>query len=412
MKTGTDLNEPTEENKDAVAAVVKKIDAIGEIDGSDECKQRIDDARKAFEALSDEEKERVEEEKKNALKEAVSKYEKLCTEEKSPSEEKPPKKGKDSYIIIIAVASVAVILFASATAVAIILGKKKLKPSPTGKQTSLPDEITGIIPIGSFPAPSGSVWITSSSIIGTREYQQDSILVPSMKGMTTDELELKGYLCVLCDGMGGLQGGEMASKTCAETMFESYYDTFYGFDVKKAMREGAECADERVSRMKDARGKPLRSGTTMTCVLIKDGRLMHCSVGDSRIYIYRNGMISQISHDHNFFEDLIRGHQPGGPEWKEAFTNPKKDALTSYVGMNGIKHFDISESPIVLEKGDIIFMCSDGLYRSVGEEEMAATIRKYFDHLEFLPHVLTATAFDAGKVHQDNTSVITIKYLG
>lgn len=300
-----------------------------------------------------------------------------------------------------------------ASAAAVVLFEKK----KTGRKTVVQpakqsDEITEIIPIGNFTVPSGSVWVTSSSIIGTREYQQDSVLVPEMKGMTTAELEQKGYLCVLCDGMGGLQGGERASKACAEAMFESYYGTYYGFDVKKAMREGAECADERVSKMRDNRGNPLHSGTTMTCVLIKDGRLTHCSVGDSRIYIYRNGTVSQLSHDHNYFEDLIRGHQPGSPEWRDAFINPKRDALTSYIGMGGIKHFDISESPIVLEKGDIIFMCSDGLYRSVGEEEMAAAMRKYSDHLEFLPHVLTATAFDAGKVHQDNTSIITIKYLG
>lgn len=398
-----------EENKDPVFVFIEKTKAIGEVDGSEECGQKIAEARKAYGKLSAEEREQEHVKNNLDILEGKEKKYKELSAEKPPAEEKPKKQG--GSILIILAASAAVLLGASAAAV-VLFEKKKTGRKTVVQPAKQSDEITEIIPIGNFTVPSGSVWVTSSSIIGTREYQQDSVLVPEMKGMTTAELEQKGYLCVLCDGMGGLQGGERASKACAEAMFESYYGTYYGFDVKKAMREGAECADERVSKMRDNRGNPLHSGTTMTCVLIKDGRLTHCSVGDSRIYIYRNGTVSQLSHDHNYFEDLIRGHQPGSPEWRDAFTNPKRDALTSYIGMGGIKHFDISESPIMLEKGDIIFMCSDGLYRSVGEEEMAAAMRKYSDHLEFLPHVLTATAFDAGKVHQDNTSIITIKYLG
>lgn len=404
-----------EENKDPVAAFVEKIEAIGDVDGSEEYGQKIAEARKAYGKLSAEEREQEQVKQGLVILESAEKeYKERFSEEKPPIE-KPPveeKPKKHGYTAVIVLASAAAVLLGAAAAAVILLEKKKTAKQTVVQPSKQSDEITEIIPIGNFTAPSGSVWVTSSSIIGTREYQQDSVLVPEMKGMTTAELEQKGCLCVLCDGMGGLQGGELASKACAEAMFESYYGTFYGSDVKKAMREGAECADERVSRMRDDRGNPLHSGTTMTCVLIKDGKLMHCSVGDSRIYIYRNSTVSQLSHDHNYFEDLIRGHQPGSPEWRDAFTNPKRDALTSYIGMGGIKHFDISESPIVLEKGDIVFMCSDGLYRSVGEEEMAAAMRKYSDHLEFLPHVLTATAFDAGKVHQDNTSIITIKYLG
>ncbi len=399
----------TEENKDPVFVFIEKTEAIGEVDGSEECGQKIAEARKAYGELSAEERKQGQVKEGLLTLESKEKRYKELSAEKPPAEEKPKKQG--GSVVIILAASAAVLFGASAAAV-VLFEKKKTGRKTVVQPAKQSDEITEIIPIGNFTVPSGSVWVTSSSIIGTREYQQDSVLVPEMKGMTTAELEQKGYLCVLCDGMGGLQGGERASKACAEAMFESYYGTYYGFDVKKAMREGAECADERVSKMRDNRGNPLHSGTTMTCVLIKDGRLMHCSVGDSRIYIYRNGTVSQLSHDHNYFEDLIRGHQPGSPEWRDAFINPKRDALTSYIGMGGIKHFDISESPIMLEKGDIIFMCSDGLYRSVGEEEMAAAMRKYSDHLEFLPHVLTATAFDAGKVHQDNTSIITIKYLG
>jgi len=305
------------------------------------------------------------------------------------------------------IAGSVVILAAALVGAFLFIKRKKKKRIPVNSDEIISD----IVPLGPFYYPTGETWATASSIVGTRSYQQDYVLTPYMKNIQEDIIEQKGCFCVLCDGMGGLEDGGLASKICAETLMNRFYSSG-DENIEKMMYDASNEADERVYCLKNADGKPMKAGTTMTSVFIKNGKLVHSSVGDSRIYLCRQGEITQLSHDHNYFEDLVAGHPEGSPEWKEAFDNPRKEALTSYVGMGGLKHFDISKNEIELHRNDVVIMCSDGFYRSVDESEMSEIIQRYIDHLEFLPNVLTATAFDKGKIHQDNTSVITIKYLG
>ena len=143
---------------------------------------------------------------------------------------------------------------------------------------------------------SGSrIEISASSVIGTRRKQQDSYVY-----FRTD----KGSLACVCDGMGGLSGGERSSALCTRMLAEDFLreaplcapSDFFGWESDKL--------DEAVSSLRTEAGEPLGSGTTIVAVYLeeKDDRynMSWLSVGDSRIYVLRNGHIDCIVREHNY----------------------------------------------------------------------------------------------------------------
>ena len=91
-----------------------------------------------------------------------------------------------------------------------------------------------------------------------------------------------------------------------------------------------------------------------------------------------------------------------------ADADPERESLISFIGMNDVTHIDTSEHGMTMLDGDVMLLCSDGLYKSLSAAEIADIICQYVERPSFLPGVLTAAAFDKDLPHQDNTTVIVI----
>ena len=118
--------------------------------------------------------------------------------------------------------------------------------------------------------------IGASSIIGTRKNQEDTIF---------GHREGEEALLIVCDGMGGLHGGERASKTAVESIAEAYFQNPEIESVPEFLEEEAYLADEKVACLRTGQGEMLHAGTTAVVAVIKDRELYWLSVGDSR-YLY------------------------------------------------------------------------------------------------------------------------------
>lgn len=127
--------------------------------------------------------------------------------------------------------------------------------------------------------------------IGRRDSQQDAGFVAACDNET---------LAVVCDGMGGLTGGERASKAAIEK-FLSEYEREGRLDGGEWMEEAIELTDDLVYSLKAPDGTPLGAGTTLAAVHIIADRMYWVSAGDSRIYVLRAGQMVQITTDHNYF---------------------------------------------------------------------------------------------------------------
>lgn len=250
------------------------------------------------------------------------------------------------------------------------------------------------------------VYVGISSVIGRRHEQQDAVKADSDYAFAE---EGRG-IAVLCDGMGGLSGGERASKLCADTVYNAFHETPDGISISQFYAECISRADEAVSALKSDAGTPLNAGTTMVSVVIEDGMLHWASVGDSRIYIQRGGEIACLTRDHNLLMLLNEKVKRGEMTQAEADSDPKREALISYIGVGGVRYIDRNSRPMELQDGDHIILCSDGLYRTVTESEMAQIVRCFAGETESAAEALTHLALSKRNPHQDNTSVIVLEY--
>ena len=253
----------------------------------------------------------------------------------------------------------------------------------------------------------GHEWIVYSSKQGTRNYQQDCAAIPS------EELQLLSdrNICVLSDGMGGMQGGELASKICAETILVDYYSIDNCNNPIEFLYDEIDKVDRLVCELTDEEGNPMESGATLLSVIIEEDKFYWASVGDSRIYLFRDEELSTLTRDHSYFLELMEKVDDGLITLQEAEDDKDKDALISYIGMNGVKLADTSEKAISLEDGDIILLCSDGLYKSLEDDEIKDVFMQFGGNLNLAANILTERAVDKRPLGQDNTTVILIKYI-
>lgn len=241
--------------------------------------------------------------------------------------------------------------------------------------------------------------------IGTRAYQQDSFAIPVPELFDNN----KCNICVLSDGMGGLEGGEIASRVCVETTITDFYNDA-DKTIPNFLREEIYKIDGLVANLKDNNGNVLDAGATFIATVFDNEKMYWASVGDSRIYLIRNNTITAFNEDHNYYKKLKERVRMGEITQVLADNDKTKDALISYIGINGVELIDMNEEPFVMQENDIILLCSDGLFKSLSEEAIVMIINEFRENISIAAKMLVYTAVDNRPYGQDNTTVIIYKY--
>ncbi len=230
--------------------------------------------------------------------------------------------------------------------------------------------------------------------IGTREYQQDALYACVLSnGM---------YAGVLCDGMGGMENGKEASEGVVEFVVNRLEVMTEETNIPEFLMETAKSANDLVEK---------GSGTTLVCAVIAGNNLYWVSVGDSRIYIIRGEEMEQVTVDHIYELKLMQRVQSGSLSLEAAMSDPQRNSLLSYIGAPHLEYVDVNLNPFKLTQGDIVLLCSDGLTKSLSDQEILKIVRRHGDNLVEASRVLPLSAFDASPNGQDNTSVILMQYI-
>jgi serine/threonine protein phosphatase PrpC len=198
-----------------------------------------------------------------------------------------------------------------------------------------------------------------------------------------------GYrLLIVADGMGGHQGGEVASQTVVETVGEVFRRGFA--DPAGLLREAFDEANDRVHGMA-ARSAALNGmGTTGVALLLGPARRAWlANVGDSRAYRIRRGRFELLTDDHSWVNQEVR-HQRMTPE--EAAVHPRKNVLTRSIGVDPSVEVDVTATDV--EPGDRFLLCSDGLWGEVPEPRIAEVLSS--EAPERAVHTLVALANQSG----------------
>ncbi len=209
-----------------------------------------------------------------------------------------------------------------------------------------------------------------------------------------DSLYVKGNLLIVADGMGGYNGGEIASKMAVDILGKTLSDV--NGEYRQKINRAIEQSNKEI--FEKAKDSLLGMGTTVdVCILDKD--VLHIGhVGDSRVYILRNGKLEKITVDHSYVEMLL---SKGEITDEEAKDYPIKNMITRAVGAGEKIKIDYYVKNIEAE--DKLLMCTDGLTNMMSEDEIAHILMKSKTPDEAV-NTLVKKANDNGG--EDNVTVI------
>jgi protein phosphatase len=185
-----------------------------------------------------------------------------------------------------------------------------------------------------------------------------------------EEFRRKGRLAVVADGMGGCEGGQEASRLAVETIGDVYQSSLED-DSQKVLIEAVESAHRSIQRYAEEHPQFQGMGTTCTAVSIVGRQLCFAHVGDSRLYLVREATISRLTRDHSYVGRLVEN---GIMRPEDAESHPQRHILTAALGAGPEVELDVPQLPIPLQEGDVLVLCTDGLWSLVGEQELAQII--------------------------------------
>jgi serine/threonine protein phosphatase PrpC len=237
--------------------------------------------------------------------------------------------------------------------------------------------------------------------IGTRAEQQDDFGFSRLDHR--DFIAHGGVLAAVTDGMGGMAMGQEASRVAKEALLRAYMAKQPQESIPRALERALRAANEAVLALAQQAGATVGAlGTTLVAAVVKDHELYWVSVGDSRLYLFRRGSLTPLTEDHDYGKKLEKLVAAGKMGSEEAQSHPQRRALTSYLGLPQLTDVDHNLRPLALAEGDRVLLCSDGLYRTLSEEEVAAVLPR---EPQAAATALVEQILDKGRPRQDNVTV-------
>lgn len=208
--------------------------------------------------------------------------------------------------------------------------------------------------------------------IGARNEQQDAF------GFSDPEdhhfVKHGGVVGLLVDGMGGMRYGAAAAQTAVRSFLSAYRQKVASESITHALERSLHTANEAVvefARQREAEGE---TGATLVAAVLHGEDLHWISAGDSRAYLVRDGHLYQLTADHTYGAELDKEVAAGTVDDHEAARHPERDSVTSFIGMPEPPATDSNAQAFPLAQGDRVLLCSDGLYRTLSEEEIKSSL--------------------------------------
>ena len=215
------------------------------------------------------------------------------------------------------------------------------------------------------------------------------------------------HLFAICDGMGGLEGGERAS-WIGVTGLRDIYRPIEEQDLRVAVRQYAMKATEAVLADAAKNGKSQKEGTTMALLYLRHDAGYAANIGDSRIYLLRKGCLSQITRDHSrVFQMMLKGELTR----EQMRKHPRANAISHYIGMpkEKINEAYIYSVEFDLAEGDRFLICSDGLSDLISFEQIERMLGAGKEPMQTAEDLVLEALELGGK---DNTTVLVIDIMG
>jgi serine/threonine protein phosphatase PrpC len=245
--------------------------------------------------------------------------------------------------------------------------------------------------------------------IGARSSQQDSFGF----GDPEDEAFLAhgGFVAVVCDGMGGMEHGDLASRTAVRTFLDAYQRKPPEESIPDALERSVREANDRVVEMAHSLGAAESVGTTLVAAVLvaasgSDAKSMYfISVGDSGLFHLSDGQMQTVNRPHIFANILDTAVSRGTLSKEQALLHPERESLTSFIGVGFLEEIDRNVDPWPISDGDTILLASDGLFKTLTADEVLESCQ---GHPQTWPDALVARTLQQGYEYQDNVTVLSV----
>ncbi len=239
--------------------------------------------------------------------------------------------------------------------------------------------------------------VAKTDIGNTRENNQDAY--------ATGELPGGVAWAVVCDGMGGVAGGNVASTTAvkiiAEQIAGGYRPAMRGPSVHNLLESAIHAANISVYDLAKANPQLSGMGTTVVCALVIDSVAYIAHAGDSRAYVLKDGVLTQLTKDHSVVQEMV---ETGKITQTQAKVHPNKNLITRALGVHEEIRVDFDEK--VLDDNAVLVLCTDGLSNYVEDSEICE-ITKNCSYNEMADALVQRALENGGG---DNVTVVTLTY--
>lgn len=212
------------------------------------------------------------------------------------------------------------------------------------------------------------------------------------------------FAAIVADGMGGHNAGDVASQMAVERITAYLQGLSFPMDmmeIEDQVDSAIHFANQEIFQYAKNNPECSGMGTTVVIAVVNEHGGVLAHIGDSRIYRWHEGQLELLTNDHTLVNELLKNHQIT-PE--EAITHPRRNIITRAVGTDEVVEADFSL--VEWQVGDILLLCSDGLYGKVSQEEMEKVLHEL--DLEKAAEELVHLALEAGG--QDNITVALLQH--
>lgn len=257
--------------------------------------------------------------------------------------------------------------------------------------------------------PSADIYydVTSALSLGQRDQQEDAVVADFPIGLGM------GF-AVLADGMGGHAAGDVASKIVVTEVFSELKmqagdPTALENQIVTILRDAALSANECVRMHAQTNPETEGMGATLVAPVLFGNRLYWISIGDSPLYLFRQGVLTRLNEDHSMTSQIDYMVDSGMVEEDWARNHPDRNCLTSVLIGEEIARIDCPVKPVEIVEGDIVVVASDGL-EFLTEEEIVELIQSNLGRSSAeIGASLMKSLSDLGDPDQDNISLCVIQ---
>jgi serine/threonine protein phosphatase PrpC len=239
---------------------------------------------------------------------------------------------------------------------------------------------------------------------GSRNYQEDNFAVWSEP--KDGRAVTPGCLAIVCDGMGGHQGGAIASKVAVETFVESF--AAIKGDGKSRLGRALRHCNREIELEGEGHSELKGMGCTLIAVWLRDSQFHWISVGDSILWLVRDGTLTKLNDDHSMKPVFAQQVRQGEITEAQAVEHPQRNALRSALTGEKLKLIDLPKKSLTLEPNDRLVLASDGIL-TLSEDEILNLSRPENQPDPTKTAKKLVQAVDARQLRdQDNTTVLVV----